>query len=96
MRVSGLEMYVMETRLAKAANSSGTKLSNTGAMLSIVSLENCCSRMAVDDAFVVLAMSRITPGAVSYRFTLVMSTSSGGLKRAVSASATLPIPSSPT
>ena len=95
MRVSGSEMSVTKIRLAQAANFSGTKLRTTGVMLSIVSLENSCSRMAVDDAFVVLAISRTTPGAVSCRFTLVISTSSGGLRWAVSASATLPIPSSP-
>ena len=51
-----------------------------GVMLSMVSPEKFCERMAVEDALVVLAISRITPGAVSYRFTLVMSTSSGGLR----------------
>ena len=80
MRVSGLDMDVMEIILANCFDSSGTKLRTTGLMLSIVSLENCCSRMAVDDALVVLAISRTRPGAVSYRFTLVMSTSSSGLR----------------
>ena len=89
MTVSGLEMLTIEIRLAEDAYSSGTKLRTTEVMLSMVSPRKLCARMAVEDALVVLAISRITPGAVSCRFTLVMSTSSGGLRVAVTASATL-------
>ena len=53
----------------------------------VISPEKFCARMAVEDGLVVLAISRITPGAVSCRFTLVMSTSSGGLRMPVTASA---------
>ena len=92
MTVSGLEMLAMETRLAKYAyaNPSGTRLlRTTGVMLSMVSPEKLCATMAVEDALVVLAIRRTTPGAVSCRFTLVISTSSGGLRLAAAASASL-------
>ena len=89
MTVSGLEMLAMETRLAKAANPSGIRLCTTGVMLSMVSPEKLCATMAVEDALVVLAIRRTTPGAVSCRFTLVISTSSGGLRLAAAASASL-------
>eukprot|EP00964_Phaeocystis_antarctica_P069973 scaffold42576_cov54-Phaeocystis_antarctica.AAC.6 len=80
MTVSGLEMFTMETMLASCAYSSGTKLRTKGVMVSIVNWVKLCTRMAVEDALVVLATSWTTPGAVSCRFTLVMVTSSGGLR----------------
>ena len=59
-----------------------------------MTLEKFCAMMAVEDALMVLAISRSTPGAVSCRLTVVMSTSSGGLNSAVTASAIRTISSS--
>ena len=89
MTVSGLEMFTMERMLASCAYSSGTKLRTKGVMVSIVNCERLCTKMAVEDALVVLAISWTTPGAVSCRFTLVMVTSSGGLRLVVTASASV-------
>ena len=88
MTVSGLEMLRTEItvdnvdgdNISQCAYSFGTKLRAWRVRISMVSPEKFCAMMAVEDALVVLAISRITPGAVSCRFTLVISTSSGGLK----------------
>ena len=59
-----------------------------------MTFEKFFAMMAVEDALMVLAISRSTPGAVSCRLTVVMSTSSGGPNSAVTASATRNISSS--
>ena len=95
MTVSGLEMFTMERMLASCAYSSGTKLRTKGVMVSIVNCEKLCTKMAVEDALVVLAISWKTPGTVSCRFTPVMFTSSGGLSLSVIASPSVTKPSGP-
>ena len=60
-----------------------------GVMPSMVWLEKSSAMMAAEDAFMVLAISRTTPGVVSCRLTLVMVTSSGGLMWAATAAVTL-------
>ena len=52
-----------------------------------MTFEKFFAMMAVEDALMVLAISRSTPGAVSCRLTIVMSTSSGRPNSAVTASA---------
>ena len=61
----------------------------SAAALAAAALAAAALALALAATTLVLAISRITPGAVSCRFTLVMSTSSGGLRVAVTASATL-------
>ena len=95
MTVSGLEMFTMETMTAYCANSAGTKLRTKGVMISIVNWVKICTRMAVEDALVVLAISWKTPGTVSCRFTPVMFTSSGGLSLSVIALPSVTKPSGP-
>ena len=65
-----------------------------GVTSSVVTLEKFCAMMAVEDALMVLAISRSTPGAVSCRLTVVISTSSGRPNSAVTASAIRNISSS--
>ena len=65
-----------------------------GATYSVDNPEKFCAMTAVEDALMVLAISRTTPGAVSCKLMVVMSTSSGGLSSAVTASPTLAISSS--
>ena len=55
--------------------------------------EKFCAMTAVEDALMVLAISRTTPCAVSCKLMVVMSTSSGGLSSAVTASSILAISS---
>ena len=53
-----------------------------GFMYSMVNPEKICATTAVEDALMVLAISRKTPGAAR-GLTIVMSTSSGGLSSTV-------------
>ena len=57
-----------------------------GFRYSMVNAEKFCATTAVEDALMVLAITRRTPGAVSCRFMVVMSTSSSGLSSAVTTS----------
>ena len=88
MTMSGLEMLTTLTISAKSAYATGTRLRTMGVISSMVCSEKSCAMMAVEDALMVRAISRITPGIVACRLTLVMSTSSGGLRCAVTAAVT--------
>ena len=82
MRVSGLERFTTEISIGRGSYCAGTSLRMTLATYSVVNAEKFCAMTAVEDALMVLAISRKTPGAAR-GLTIVMSTSSGGLSSAV-------------
>ena len=100
MSVSGLERCTTETSSGLSSASrvpcfpSVASLRTSGVRNSAVSTERNCTTTAVDDALMILAISRITPGAVSCRLMVVRSTSSGTGKSEVSTSVTQAISTS--
>ena len=81
MRVSGLERFTTEILKGKGSYLfAGISLRRTVATYSVVNAEKFSAMTAVENALMVLAISRKTPGA---GFTIVMSTSSGGLSSTV-------------
>ena len=86
MTVSGLEMCTTETLSASMSffvtwSRWRASWRRRGVNNSAVSAERNCTTKAVDDALMILAITWITPGDVSCRLVVVMSTSSGTLMR---------------
>ena len=89
-----MERFTTEISIGRGSYCAGTSLRMTLATYSVVNAEKFCAMTAVEDALMVLAISRSTPGAVSCRLTVVISTSSGRPNSAVTASAIRNISSS--
>ena len=100
MTVSGVERCTTETLSASSSGEGGrtsfTSLRKTGVTNSGVGKEKSDTTKSVDDALMILAISRTTPGAMSCMLMAVISTSSGTLSSTVNALATrFPITRSP-
>ena len=78
-----MERFTTETSRGRGSYSAGISLRITVATYSMVSAEKFFAMTAVENALMVLAISRKTPGAVLCRLTVVIFTSSGGLSSAV-------------